>query len=57
MALCSGAPVELMRFEEVSCGPAESVFNWARQNVTSSLYICWVHKRHCTIFMEYPNMS
>ena len=40
--IVTGAPVELMRFEEVSYWPElESVFNWARQNVTSSLYICW----------------
>lgn len=40
--IVTGAPVELMPFEEVSYWPElEDIFNWARQNVTSSLYICW----------------
>ncbi len=40
--IVTGAPVELMPFEEVSYWTElEDVFDWARQNVTSSLYICW----------------
>ena len=40
--IVTGAPVELLPFEEVSYWEElESIFNWARKNVTSSLYICW----------------
>lgn len=40
--IVTGAPVELFPFEEVSYWPEiERIFNWARQNVASSLYICW----------------
>ena len=40
--IVTGAPVELYPFEEVSYwAEIESIFNWARQNVASSLYICW----------------
>lgn len=40
--IVTGAPVELLDFEEVGYWTElETVFDWARQNVTSSLYICW----------------
>ena len=40
--IVTGAPIELLPFEEVSYwAELEGVFNWARQNVVSSLYICW----------------
>ena len=40
--IVTGAPVELFPFEEVSYwAEIERIFNWARQNVASSLYICW----------------
>lgn len=40
--IVTGAPVELMDFEEVSYWPEVSaVFNWARNHVTSTFYICW----------------
>ena len=40
--IVTGAPVELFPFEDVSYWTElEGIFNWARQNVTSSLYICW----------------
>ena len=40
--IITGAPIEKIEFEEVTywdelCG----IFEWARQNVTSTLYICW----------------
>ena len=40
--IVTGAPIELLPFEDVSYWTElEDVFNWARQNVVSSLYICW----------------
>ena len=40
--IVTGAPVELYPFEEVSYWTElEGIFDWARKNVTSSLYICW----------------
>ena len=40
--IITGAPIEKIEFEEVTywnelCG----IFEWAKQNVTSTLYICW----------------
>lgn len=40
--IITGAPVEMLRFEEVNYwGEITSIFDWARRNVTSTLYICW----------------
>lgn len=40
--IITGAPVELMPFEEVSYWEEVSgIFDWARTHVTSTLYICW----------------
>ncbi|PZP51132.1 MAG: homoserine O-succinyltransferase [Pseudopedobacter saltans] len=40
--IVTGAPVELLKFEEVKYWPEISqIFDWARTHVTSSLYICW----------------
>lgn len=40
--IVTGAPVELYPFEEVGYwAELEGVLNWARQSVTSTLYICW----------------
>lgn len=40
--IVTGAPVELLPFEEVNYwSELEGVFDWARKNVRSSLYICW----------------
>jgi homoserine O-succinyltransferase len=40
--IITGAPVELMPFEEVSYWEElKSILNWARTNVTSSMFICW----------------
>ena len=40
--IITGAPVEMMPFEEVSYWPEiTSIFDWARTHVTSTLYICW----------------
>ncbi|MBR6600489.1 MAG: homoserine O-succinyltransferase [Bacteroidaceae bacterium] len=40
--IITGAPVEQMDFEEVSYWKEMTeIFDWARHNVTSTLYICW----------------
>jgi homoserine O-succinyltransferase len=40
--IITGAPVEQMLFEDVHYWKElESIFEWARTNVTSTLYICW----------------
>ena len=40
--IITGAPVEQMPFEDVTYWEEiSSIFDWARANVTSTLYICW----------------
>lgn len=40
--IITGAPVELLEFEEVSYwDEIQMIFDWARTHVTSTLYICW----------------
>lgn len=40
--IITGAPVEMLKFEEVAYWDEISViFDWARKHVTSTLYICW----------------
>ena len=40
--IITGAPVEQMPFEEVSYwSELTEIFEWAKNNVTSSLFICW----------------
>ena len=40
--IITGAPVESMGFEEVTYwNELTDIFEWARKNVTSSIYICW----------------
>lgn len=40
--IITGAPVELMPFEKVNYwDELTRIFDWGRQNVTSTLYICW----------------
>ena len=40
--IITGAPVEMLKFEEVNYWEElTSIFNWARRHVTSTLYICW----------------
>lgn len=40
--IITGAPVEQMPFEEVSYwNELKEIFEWAKNNVTSSLFICW----------------
>jgi len=40
--IVTGAPVEMMKFEDVSYwDEIKTIFDWARTHVTSTLYICW----------------
>lgn len=40
--IITGAPVEMMQFEDVSYwDEITMIFDWARTHVTSTLYICW----------------
>jgi len=40
--IITGAPVEMMPFEQVGYwDEARRIFDWARNHVTSTLYICW----------------
>ena len=40
--IITGAPVEMLRFEEVNYwDEVTTIFDWARHHVTSTLYICW----------------
>ncbi len=40
--IITGAPVELLEFEDVNYWPEiTKIFDWAKTHVTSTLYICW----------------
>ena len=40
--IITGAPVELLQFEEVNYwDELKEIMDWANENVTSTLYICW----------------
>jgi homoserine O-succinyltransferase len=40
--IITGAPVELLAYEEVNYWPElQEIFDWAHAHVTSTLYICW----------------
>jgi len=40
--IITGAPVEMVAFEDVTYwNEIQTIFDWARTHVTSSLYICW----------------
>ena len=40
--IITGAPVEKLEYEQVTYWPElQQIFDWARENVTSTLYICW----------------
>ena len=53
--IVTGAPVEQMPFEEVSYwGEIQEIFDWARQHVTSTLYICWAAQAGLYHFFGVP---
>ena len=56
--IVTGAPVEDMPFEEVDYWKElQEIFNWARENVRSTLYICWAAQAglyHFYDILKYP---
>ena len=51
--IITGAPVEMVRFEEVTYwDEIQTIFDWARTHVTSSLYICWASQAALYHFYE-----
>lgn len=55
--IITGAPVENYAFEEVTYWEeVTKIFAWARNHVTSTLYICWAAQAGSTIIMAYPNI-
>ncbi|CAM3467772.1 homoserine O-acetyltransferase MetA [Sphingobacterium prati] len=51
--IITGAPVEMVRFEEVTYwNEIQTIFDWARTHVTSSLYICWASQAALYHFYE-----
>ena len=53
--IITGAPVEGMPFEEVDYwAELQEIFNWARENVRSTLYICWSAQAGLYHFYDIP---
>ncbi|MDL2244661.1 homoserine O-succinyltransferase [Parabacteroides sp. OttesenSCG-928-J18] len=53
--IITGAPVELMPFEEVNYwDELMRIFDWARTHVTSTLYICWAAQAGLYHFYDVP---
>ena len=53
--IVTGAPVEGMAFEEVDYWTElQGIFNWARENVRSTLYICWAAQAGLYHFYDIP---
>jgi homoserine O-succinyltransferase len=56
--IVTGAPVELMPFEEVEYwDELKEIFDWAHHNVTSTLYICWAAQAALYYFYNIPKYS
>lgn len=53
--IVTGAPVEDIPFEEVDYWKElQEIFNWARENVRSTLYICWAAQSGLYHFYDIP---
>ena len=53
--IVTGAPVEDIPFEEVDYWKElQEIFNWARENVRSMLYICWAAQAGLYHFYDIP---
>lgn len=53
--IITGAPVEMMRFEEVTYWKEiQQIFDWAHTHVTSTLYICWAAQAGLYHFHNVP---
>ncbi len=55
--IITGAPVEMMEFEEVTYwNEVTRIFDWARRHVTSTLYICWAAQAALYHFYKVPKI-
>ena len=53
--IVTGAPIELLPFEDVEYWQEiQTIFNWARTHVTSTLYICWAAQAGLYHFYNIP---
>jgi homoserine O-succinyltransferase len=53
--MITGAPVELLDFKDVTYWEhIKGIFDWARTNVTSTLYICWAAQAGLNHFYGVP---
>ena len=56
--IVTGAPIELMPFEDVEYWQEiQTIFNWARTHVTSTLYICWAAQAGLYHFYGIPKYT
>ena len=56
--IITGAPVELLPFEDVTYwSELKSIFDWARANVASTLYICWAAQAAMYHFYGIPKYT
>ncbi|MDR0530320.1 MAG: homoserine O-succinyltransferase [Bacteroidales bacterium OttesenSCG-928-I14] len=56
--IITGAPLELMNFEEVTYwDELQKIFDWASKHVTSTLYICWAAQAGLYHFYGIPKYS
>lgn len=53
--IITGAPLEHLAFEDVTYWPwIQTIFNWARTHVTSTMYICWAAQAALYHFYNVP---
>lgn len=53
--IITGAPLEHLAFEDVTYWPwIQTIFNWARTHVTSTMYICWAAQAALYHFYNIP---
>lgn len=56
--IVTGAPVELMEFKEVNYwSELSAIFDWAKNHVTSTFYICWAAQAALYNFYGIPKYS
>jgi len=56
--IITGAPVELLEFEDVTYwDELKTIMNWARKNVSSTLYICWAAQAGLYHFYGVPKYA
>lgn len=53
--IITGAPLEHLAFEDVTYWPwIQTIFNWAKTHVTSTMYICWAAQAALYHFYNVP---